>query len=145
MSSNGASPQAATAVGVLICDDNAAMRTLLSVIVDGDPALRVVGEAADGNEVIAQATSHEPDVILLDLAMPNLSGLEALPELRRRVPNAQIIVFSGFARANVAEEVFALGAVAYLEKGASPDTIVAAIEEAFASTLASRTGALTLQ
>ncbi len=132
MSSNGASPQTATTAGVLICDDNAALRRLLRAIVDGTPGLRVVGEAADGNEAIAEATSHDPDVILLDLAMPNHSGLEALPELRRLVPNAQIIVFSGFASANVAEEVLALGAVAYLQKGASPDAIVAAIEEAFA-------------
>lgn len=145
MSSNGASPQASTTAGVLICDDNAQIRRLLSAIVDGTPALRVVGEAADGNEAIAKATSHEPDVILLDLAMPECSGLEALPELRRLVPNAQIIVFSGFASANVAEEVFALGAVAYLEKGASPDLIVAAIEEAFANTAGSPTRLVTLQ
>jgi len=90
-----------------------------------------------------KATSHEPDLILLDLAMPNRSGLEALPELRRLVPNAQIIVFSGFASATVADEVLALGAVAYLQKGASPDTIVAAIEEAFANTAGSPTSLVT--
>ena len=71
-------------------------------------------------------------MILLDLAMPKLSGLEALPELRRVAPNAQIIVFSGFASDAVADEVIALGAASYLEKGASPDTIVATIEQALA-------------
>ena len=131
--SNGASPQAATTAGVLICDDNAAIRKLLSEIVNGAPGLRVVGEAADGNEAIVEATSLQPDVILLDLAMPSRSGLEALPELRRLAPTAQTIVLSGFAVANVSEEVLALGAVAYLEKGASPETIVAAIEQAFAN------------
>ena len=59
--------------------------------------MRVVGEAADGNEAIVEAIRLQPDVILLDLAMPNRSGLEALPELRRVAPNAQIVVFSGFA------------------------------------------------
>ena len=144
MSSNGTSPQAPTTAGVLICDDNAAIRRLLSAIVDRNPALRVVGEAADGNEAIVKAKSHEPDVILLDLAMPNRSGLEALPELRRLVPNAQIIVLSGFANANVAEEVLALGAVAYVEKGAPPDEIVAAIEEAFANAPGSPASLVTL-
>ena len=141
MSTNGASPQAAKTAGVLICDDNAALRRLLRAIVDGNPRLRVVGEAADGNEAIAEALSHKPEVILLDLAMPNRSGLDALPDLRRVVPNAQIIVLSGFARANVAEEVFAFGAVTYLQKGVTPDAIVAAIEEAFAN---SPTGLATL-
>jgi DNA-binding NarL/FixJ family response regulator len=124
---------------VLICDDNAAMRRLLSTVVAVRPGLRIVGEAGDGNEAIAKATSLQPDVILLDLAMPNLSGLEALPELRRRAPHAPIIVLSGFARANVADEVLALGAIAYLQKGVAPDTIVAAIEEAVANTSGSPT------
>ena len=94
--------------------------------------MHVVGEAADGNEVIAEAARLQPDVILLDLAMPNLSGLDALPEVHRVAPNAQIIVFSGFASAAVADEVIALGAASYLEKGASPETIVATIAEAHA-------------
>lgn len=71
------------------------------------------------------------------------SQAERRPRSSRPPPNAQIIVFSGFARANVVEEVFALGAVAYLEKGASPDMIVAAIEEAFANTAGSPTSLVT--
>jgi two-component system NarL family response regulator len=131
--SNGASPQADAAAGVLICDDNPAIRRLLRAIVDGSAGLRVVGEAADGNEAIVEATSLQPDVILLDLAMPNRSGLEALPELRRLAPSARIVVLSGFAGGIVAEEVLALGAASYLEKGADPDTIVATIEQVLAS------------
>ena len=105
---------------MLICDDNDAMRTLLRVIVDTSPGLRVVGEAADGNEAVAEATRLQPDVILLDLAMPNRSGLDALPELRQVAPEARIIVFSGFAGTIVAEQVLALGAASYLEKGRTP-------------------------
>ena len=118
------------AAGVLICDDNESVRTLLGVIVDGSLGMRVVGEATDGKEAIAEATVLQPDVILLDLAMPNLGGLEALPELRRVAPDAQIVVFSGFASATVAEQVLALGAASYVEKGAHPDTIVATIGQA---------------
>jgi len=133
MSSHGVPTTGDKAAGVLICDDNSSVRILVGVIVDTTPGLRVAGEAADGNEAIIQATRLQPDVIVLDLAMPNLSGLEALPELRRVAPDAQIIVFSGFAAASVAEQAIALGAVSYLEKGASPATIVATIEDALAN------------
>ena len=133
MSTNGAPTDGDKAAGVLICDDSSSVRTLLGVILDTSPGLRVAGEAADGNEAIVQATRLQPAVIVLDLAMPNLSGLEALPELRRVAPDAQIVVFSGFAAASVAEQAIALGAVTYLEKGANPDLIVATIEAALAN------------
>ena len=132
--SNGASANGDTPVGVLICDDNEAMRALLVSIIGTSLRMRVVGEAADGNEAIVEATRLQPHVILLDLAMPNRNGLEALPELRRVAPDARIIVFSGFASATVAEEVIALGAASFLEKGASPDKIVATVEQALAGT-----------
>ncbi len=115
---------------VLLCDDNAAMRVLLGVVIDAAVGIRVAGEAADGDEAVLEATRLQPDVILLDLAMPNRSGLEALPDLRRVAPDAQIVVLSGFAEATVAGEVIALGARSYLQKGADPDAIVAAIQSA---------------
>lgn len=121
------------AIGVLVCDDNAAFRELLGVIVGTALGMRVVGEAADGDEAVLEATRLQPDVILLDLVMPNRSGLEALPDLRRVAPSARIVVLSGFAVATVGAEVLTLGARSYLEKGAHPDTIVAAIREAAAS------------
>ena len=129
---NGAAADGDTPAGVLICDDNDAIRELLGTVVDGDPGLRVVGEAADGNEAIVEAIALQPDVILLDLAMPKRSGLEALPELRRVAPDAQIVVLSGFTSANVAEEVIALGATSYVEKGADSAAIVAAIRQVLA-------------
>ena len=129
---NGAAADGDTPAGVLICDDNEAIRRLLGAILANEPGLRVVGEAADGNEAIVEAIALQPDVILLDLAMPKRSGLEALPELRRVAPEARIVVLSGFASANVAEEVIALGAASYVEKGADPAAIVAAIRQTLA-------------
>jgi len=131
--SNGAPAAGDTAARVLICDDSEAVRALVGLIVNSSPGLKVVGEAANGNEAIAAAERLQPDVIVLDLAMPKRSGLEAIPELRRVAPAAQIVVFSGFARASVAEQVLALGAASYLEKGADPEAIVATIEEALAN------------
>jgi DNA-binding NarL/FixJ family response regulator len=130
--SNNAHTNGNAAAGVLICDDNDAMRMLLGVIVDESPKLQVIGEASNGNDAVALATRLQPTVILLDLAMPVRSGLEALPELRQVAPGARVIVYSGFAGELVAAEVIALGAADYLEKGAHPDTIVATIERALA-------------
>jgi DNA-binding NarL/FixJ family response regulator len=132
--SNGALSNGDAGAGVLICDDNEAMRSLLGAVVGTSLRLRVVGEAVDGNDAVLQATRLQPKVILLDLAMPVRSGLDALPELRTVAPDARIIVFSGFAGSLVADEVIALGASGYLEKGVDPDTIVATIEEVLART-----------
>ena len=130
--------------GVLICDDNDAVRTLLGVIVDSSPGLHVAGYAIDGVDVLLEATRLQPDVILLDLAMPRRSGLEVLPELRTIAPKSEIIVFSGFSSSAVAEEVIALGAASYVEKGAHPDAIVAAIEDVLADGRRHRAGAPSL-
>jgi DNA-binding NarL/FixJ family response regulator len=130
------------AISVLICDDNEAMRALLRVVVELRPTLSVAGEAADGHDTIREAGRLQPDVILLDLAMPRRTGLEVLPELQRIAPEARVIIFSGFSTASVAEGAIDLGAVRYLTKGADPEAINDAIEEVFAET---RTGTLTRQ
>jgi DNA-binding NarL/FixJ family response regulator len=123
-------------IGVLICDDVDAMRMLLCLVVGLGADLRVVGEARDGNEAISEAKRLQPDVILLDLSMPRRTGLDALPEIRRAAPAAQIIVLSGFAASTIEAEVLALGA-RFIEKGADPDVITAAIHEVAAESLRS--------
>jgi DNA-binding NarL/FixJ family response regulator len=130
------------AISVLICDDNEMMRALLRVVVELRPTLRVAGEAADGHYAIREAAELQPDVILLDLAMPRRTGWEVLPELRRVAPEASVIILSGFSTASVAEEAIDLGAVRFLTKGADPEAINDAIEAVFAET---RTGMLTSQ
>lgn len=132
--SGGANTSGGAAVGVLICDDNEAMRALLRVVIGLRPSLHVVGEAADGDAAISEATRLHPDVIMLDLAMPRRTGLEALSELRVVAPAAKIIVFSGFSAPSVAAEVIELGAARYLSKGADPEAINDAIEEVAAQT-----------
>jgi DNA-binding NarL/FixJ family response regulator len=105
------------------------MRDLLGVIVGVRPGLHVVGEAADGEQAITEAARLQPDVVLLDLSMPRLTGLDALPEIKRVAPEAKVIVLSGFAMPVLAPDVLALGAARYIEKGVHPDTIAAMIEE----------------
>jgi NarL family two-component system response regulator LiaR len=125
-------------IDVLICDDVAAMRMLLGAVIGLRPGLRVVGEAADGNEAISEAKRLQPDVILLDLSMPLRTGYEALPEIRDAAPGAQVIVLSGFLAATVETDVIALGAALFLEKGAHPDAINDAIESVAARKLSAR-------
>jgi DNA-binding NarL/FixJ family response regulator len=117
----------ASGIGVLICDDEPTMRSLLNVVIGRREGMSVVGEAADGVEAIAQAKRLQPNVILLDLAMPRLTGFEALPEINRVAPAAKVVILSGFAASFIQDDVIAHG---YLQKGVEPDAIVAAIESA---------------
>ncbi|MGH2995107.1 MAG: response regulator transcription factor [Gaiellaceae bacterium] len=105
---------------VLVCDDVKGMRDLLALAVALTPELELVGEARNGREAVEQAAAQQPDVVLLDLAMPMMDGLEALPEIRGVAPGAKVIVLSGFDADLVAEEALALGAERYLEKGLDP-------------------------
>jgi two-component system invasion response regulator UvrY len=100
---------------------------LLRVVIELRPGLEVVGEARDGNEAIAEAKRLQPDVILLDLSMPGRTGFDALPEIRQVAPKAKVIVLSGFVASTSAPAVLELGAALFIEKGANPDVIVAAI------------------
>jgi DNA-binding NarL/FixJ family response regulator len=126
--SNGAASSDRATVDVLICDDTEALRAVLRLVIGLRPSLRVVGEAGDGDAAIAEATRLQPDVIMLDLAMPRRTGLDALPELRRVAPAAKIIVFSGFSEEIVADDALALGASAFLSKASDIDEINDAIE-----------------
>ena len=121
---------------VLAIDDDDGLLDMLNLLLcQTDFDLRTARGGKTGLEL---AITWEPDVILLDLAMPGRTGLESLPELRRVAPGTQIIVFSGFSMASVAEEAVGLGAVLYLTKGADPDAINDAIEQAVAQPEPSR-------
>ncbi len=107
----------AAAIRVLIADDTDDIRDLLRLVLTLDGRFEVVGEASDGFEAIRAATALQPDAVLLDLAMPVMDGLQAIPGIRREAPDAKIVVLSGFAASRMAAETRALGAHAYLEKG----------------------------
>jgi DNA-binding NarL/FixJ family response regulator len=121
-------------VEVLICDDVTLLRTMLRAVIerrdlrrDGEPVLRVVGEACDGDEAIREAARLQPDVILLDLTMPIRTGFDALPEIKQVAPSAKVIVLSSVDASLVAKDLLARGADRYLEKSADPKTIADAV------------------
>jgi signal transduction histidine kinase len=121
-------------IGVLVCDDNAEIRSILTEIIVLEPGLRFVGHACDGTDVVAKATLLQPDLIILDLAMPNRSGLDALPELAIAAPHAKTIVLSAYSAASMVDEAIRRGAVSYVEKGNQMvDELLAAMHAAFAT------------
>lgn len=114
-------------VRVVLADDTTAYRDLLRLILEQDGRFEIVAEAANGREAIEAAVAERPDVIVLDVAMPVLDGLQAIPELREGSPGTAIVVLSGFARGHVDDAALAEGAIAYVEKGEAVETIVDAL------------------
>ena len=118
---------------VLIADDVADIRLLLGIMINQEADLTVVGEASNGNEALERARELQPDVILLDMNMPERSGLDVLPDLRAAAPKAAIVVFSGFEASSLAERAFRLGADDYVEKGTPVSDIIERIRKLTAS------------
>ena len=104
---------------VLVVDDADDLRMLLRSRMDGRRGLTVVGEAADGLAAVELASELQPDLVMLDLAMPRMDGLEALPLIRAAVPGVRVIVLSGFNQNTLAEKAMQAGADRYVIKGGS--------------------------
>jgi PAS domain S-box-containing protein len=109
---------------VLLADDTPDIREVLRTYLGGCRDFEVIGEASDGRQAVALAAEERPDLIVLDLSMPEMDGLEALRAIRRDDPNVRILVLSGVTRRQAEPLARKLGADAYLEKPAGLDRIV---------------------
>ena len=114
---------------VVLVDDAEDLRLIFELTLDASEDFEVVGSAADGREALEVCERERPDVVLLDLSMPVMDGLEALPLLRELLPDAVVVVLSGFDAAHVEQQVLDLGAAAYIEKGTPQATMVARLRE----------------
>jgi DNA-binding NarL/FixJ family response regulator len=112
---------------ILVCDDSAHIRELVRLVLEME-GHSVVGEAENGRRAIEEAERHQPDVVLLDLSMPIMDGLEALPEIRRVAPETRIVVLSGFDNPSLVARALELGAESYVTKGGDPAEILVAVE-----------------
>jgi two-component system response regulator NreC len=114
---------------VLIVDDHAVVRSGLRLVLEAEDDLEPVGEAGTAREAIFEARSTKPDVILLDVVMPEQSGLDAIPTLLHEHPETKILVLSMQDDPRYVREAFAAGASGYVLKEAADNEVVAAVRE----------------
>lgn len=112
---------------VVVIDDDEDFRDFIELMLEEDDRFTVVGTAADGAEGVTLTDRLEPDVIVLDLQMPVLDGMQALPLLRRRAPDARIVVVSAFPDLVTLMDVLDRGADLYLDKGRAWEEVVPAL------------------
>jgi DNA-binding NarL/FixJ family response regulator len=114
-------------IRVLVIDEHALFREGLRLILEQEPDICVVGEAADGAEALAQLEAQAPDVVLLDLLMPEASGLETLGRLREKSPTTSVLVVTSAPEPTFMAAALAGGARGYLMKSVPPATLIKAI------------------
>ncbi len=112
---------------VMVADDHAIVRDGVRQLLLGHPELELVGEAFDGKEVVRKAKQMRPDVILLDIGMPGLNGLEVVPLLKEAALDSKVVIFSMYDKDAYVHQALASGAVGYVLKTDSGDDIIAAI------------------
>ena len=114
---------------VLVADDAADLRDLLCLLLDLEDDFVVVGRASDGEEAVRLSEQQQPDLVVLDLAMPVMDGLQALPKVRRVAPATKVVIFSGFETSSIARQARESGADGYIEKGTGVLDLVARLRE----------------
>lgn len=117
------------AIRVLIVDDHTIVRKGIRALLTEIAGIEVVGEAADGQEAVAQANSLRPDVILMDLAMPKMDGIEATRQIKTSQPESRILVMTSFATDDKVLPAIKAGALGYLLKESAPEDLVQAIHQ----------------
>lgn len=119
-----------TAIRVLIADDHVIVRDGLRMILEAQPDVDVVGEASDGREAVEKAHELSPGVVLMDIAMPGMSGLEATVVIKKELPDVQVVVLTMHEDSQYFFEVLRAGASGYVLKGASSADLLAAVRAA---------------
>ena len=119
-------------IRVLIVDDHAVVRTGLKVFLDLQPDMDVVGEAADGSEGVAMARRLEPDVVLMDLLMPNMDGVTAIGRIKAELPEIEIVTMTSFIEEEKVTSALEAGASGYVLKDADAEEVAAAVRAAYA-------------
>ena len=112
---------------VLIADDQALVRVGLRKIFESDPALTVVGEAGDGEDAVAEARRLRPDVVLMDIRMPVLDGIEATRRIVRAQPGTRVLILTTFGLDGYVYDALHAGASGFMLKDAPPEELVAAV------------------
>jgi DNA-binding NarL/FixJ family response regulator len=114
---------------LVLADDHVLLRSGLKLLLDRDPTLTVVGEASDGEELLRVLEETQPDLVILDISMPRLDGLECIKEIKSRGLKTRIIVLTMHDDENYIQEVLGSGAMGYVQKSAVDTELFAAIRQ----------------
>lgn len=109
---------------VLVADDSRSVRELLVMLLDMEVGFTVVGQARDGVDAVALAEELQPDLVILDVSMPRLDGIEALPKVRRACPQARVVMFTGDSDWSMEGEAYDAGAAAVIAKEIGATTLI---------------------
>ena len=114
-------------IRILLADDHTVIRKGLRLLLDSQPGFQVIGEAADGRQTVALAEQHQPDVIVLDVAMPTLNGIEAARQISAKLPQTAIVFLSMHSDEGYVLKALKAGAKAYLLKDSAEHDLIHAI------------------
>ena len=117
-----------TPLRILIADDHDVMREGTRAVIERQPGWEVCGIAATGREAVNQAVALEPDIVVMDMTMPELNGLDAAVQIKRRLPKTEILIFTGNASDQLIREVFEAGVKSFINKAETHKYLVDAIE-----------------
>lgn len=113
---------------ILIADDHEVVREGMRTLIEHEPGWQVCGTATNGQEAVDTAKKLKPEVVVLDMTMPELDGLEALRQIKRALPNTEVLIFSAHHSEEVIEQLFDAGAKSYIQKSDAGRHLVAAIK-----------------
>ncbi|MCG8353269.1 MAG: response regulator transcription factor [Chloroflexales bacterium] len=119
-------------IHILVVDDHAVVRSGLATFLSAYDDLELVGEAADGTEAIEQCVFVKPDVVLMDLVMPGMDGIEATRIIHEKFPHVQVIALTSFGQEDLVQAALSAGVTSYLLKNVTADDLAAAIRSAHA-------------
>jgi len=122
---------AAARIAVMLVDDHAVVRMGFRLLIDAAPDMRVVAEAESGEDAVRRIEEARADVVILDISMPGIGGLEAVHRILARAPQARILVLSAHEDAMHARRVLKAGAAGYLTKRSAAEALIEAIREVF--------------
>lgn len=117
-------------IRVLLADDHDLMRQGIRALLDAHPNIEICGEAEDGEVAVAKAENLSPDVVVLDVTMPKMNGLEAARRIRKTMPNIRVVMFTVHDTGEMVREILDAGAHAYILKSDASSQLAAAIEAA---------------
>ncbi|PMR69806.1 UvrY/SirA/GacA family response regulator transcription factor [Halomonas heilongjiangensis] len=118
-------------IRVLVADDHHLVRTSIAHLLNAEEDISVVGEAADGEDAITQARALRPDIVLMDIRMPGIGGLEATRKITRGMDETRVLVLTAFLEETFAQRLLEAGAHGFISKGSQHDEMVGAIRSVF--------------